>query len=249
MTNAHSKAHSGKECKPRRRFAAGRSGEGSESGSGIRGRAPLCYTEGMKRIRGIVFDFGGVISLPPEPSFYESIAALAGWSRETLLAGWRRHRSGMDADFISIRELYRRIAADLGQCLSAATQDALAKADFDAWVRPNPETLAWARELKAAGLRVGILTNMPTAFLPWFDRCAAAFRALADAEVVSGAEHLVKPGEAIYRLMERRIGLPPEALCFFDDTQANVDAARALGWRAERFVSAAQARAALEAMA
>lgn len=199
----------------------------------------------MKAIRGIVFDFGGVISLPMDPTFLPRVQALTGWLPERTLEGWRRHRSGMDADTLSAQALYRRMAEDFGTQLTEETLNTLAKLDFDAWARPNPETFAWAQELKRQGFRIGILTNMPTAFLPWFDRCAAGFRALADAEVVSGAEHIVKPNPAIYDLMVRRIGLPPEALLFLDDTQANVDAARACGWHAHRFVSVAGAQQAL----
>lgn len=202
----------------------------------------------MKAIRGIVFNFGGVISQPMDSALLPRVQALTGWAPEVTLAGWRRHRSGMDADVISVRELYRRIAADLGQKLPSETLDALAEADFAAWSLPNPETLAWARALKAEGRRIGILTNMPTAFLPWFDRCAAGFRALADAEVISGAEGIVKPDPAIYALMARRMALPPEALLFLDDTPANVEAARACGWNAHRFTSAADAEEALRAL-
>lgn len=202
----------------------------------------------MKVIRGIVFDFGGVISLPMDPGFLPKVQALTGWTPEQTLAGWRRHRAKMDADAISIRELYRCLVADHGQVLAPDVVDALAEADFAAWARPNPETLAWARALKAEGYRIGILTNMPTDFLPWFDRCAAEFRALADAEVVSGAEGIVKPDPAIYALMARRIDLPPEALLFLDDTLANVEAARACGWHALRFTSAAEADVTLRAL-
>ena len=59
------------------------------------------------------------------------------------------------------------------------------------------------------------------------------YRALLDAEVISGLELLYKPEEPIYRLMERRMGMPPDRLIFLDDTEANVRAARAFGWRAE----------------
>lgn len=202
----------------------------------------------MKAIRGIVFDFGGVISLPMDSGFLPRVRELTGWAPEQVRAGWKRHRAGMDADTISVRELYRRMAEDLGQTLAPGTSDALAEADFAAWAHPNPETLAWARALKAEGYRIGILTNMPTDFLPWFDRCAAEFRALADAEVVSGAEGIVKPNPAIYALMARRIDLPPEALLFLDDTLANVEAARACGWHAHPFTSAADAAEALRAL-
>ena len=169
-------------------------------------------------------------------------------SREEVLDGWKAHRRALDADDVDAQGLYRLIAADRGETLPQTTLDALKQLDYDSWSVPNPETLAWARELKAAGFRIGILTNMPTGFIPWFDRCAHDFRALADAEVISGVERITKPKPEIYALMAQRMGLPPASLFFLDDTQANVDAARACGWHAERFVSVAQAKAALDAL-
>ncbi len=200
----------------------------------------------MKKIAGIVFDFGGVISAPQDASFFPAVEALTGWDKATVLAGWKRHRLLMDADTISVRELYRRIAADHKRALSEACYDRLAQLDFDSWAIPNPATLAWAKTLKAQGYKIGILTNMPTDFIPWFDRCAAEFRALADAEVISGAERIVKPDPTIYALMAKRLALDPEEHFFLDDTQANVDAARQAGWFAHRFTTPEDAADALQ---
>ncbi len=201
----------------------------------------------MHTIRGVVFDFGGVISAPQDPTFFTTVQALTGWSKAVVLAGWAAHRAGLDRGDISAEELYRRIAADQGAVLAPGTLRTLAAADYDSWAHANDATLAWARELKASGFKIGILTNMPPDFLPWFDRCAGAFRALADAEVVSGLVRLVKPDPAIYALMAERMGLPPAELFFWDDTLRNVEAARACGWQAGLFTTVAEARTELAA--
>ena len=208
----------------------------------------LCYTRGMKTIKGIVFDFGGVISAAQDGSFWTAAQALTGWNRDQIWAGWRKHRWMLDADFITPQGLYHLIGQDLGKQLDGQTLDQLAQMDYDSWAVPNPETFEWAKTLKSDGFKVGILTNMPTSFLPWFDRAAAGFRALADAEVVSGAEHIVKPDPAIYALMAKRLGLEPAELCFFDDMLPNVLAARECGWQSEQFTSVAAAREALATM-
>lgn len=44
-----------------------------------------------------------------------------------------------------------------------------------------------------------------------------------------------KPQPEFYRHVTAELGLPPAALLFLDDQQANVDAARAVGWNAERY--------------
>ncbi len=56
--------------------------------------------------------------------------------------------------------------------------------------------------------------------------------------VVSGAEKLVKPEPAIYRLALARFGLAPEDAVFIDDNAANVAGAEAVGMTAILFTDA-----------
>ena len=62
--------------------------------------------------------------------------------------------------------------------------------------------------------------------------------------VVSGVEKLVKPGEAIFGLAVQRFARAPESMLFIDDSAANIDTARQLGWQTHHFTGDA---AALEA--
>ncbi len=66
-----------------------------------------------------------------------------------------------------------------------------------------------------------------------------------DGMLVSGEEGIIKPDPAIYRLLCHRFGLTPERTFFVDDSPANVDAARVLGFASHRFVDAAALRSAL----
>jgi 2-haloacid dehalogenase len=59
--------------------------------------------------------------------------------------------------------------------------------------------------------------------------------------VVSGAERLVKPGEAIFRLAAQRFGRAPANMLFIDDSAANIAAARALGWHVHHFTGDTEA--------
>lgn len=62
--------------------------------------------------------------------------------------------------------------------------------------------------------------------------------------VVSGAERLIKPDPAIFRLAADRFGHAPAAMLFIDDNAANIATAQALGWHTHHFTRGA---AALEA--
>lgn len=185
---------------------------------------------------GVVFDFGGVISVSPMEGWaLYPFCTARGVDRTTVAAGWKRYRHLWDGGFISFDEMYRRIFADAGVEISEADLEELWEIDAVGWIRNlRPETLDLMRVLRAQGKKLGILSNMSPDF---HDRLflprAADYRALADVEVISGLEKLYKPERPIYDLTQRRMGLSPERLLFFDDTPKNVEAARAYGWQAE----------------
>ena len=185
---------------------------------------------------GVVFDFGGVISVSPMEGWeLYPFCAARGVDRTTVAAGWKRYRHLWDGGFISFDEMYRRIFADAGVEISGADLEELWEIDAVGWIRNlRPETLDLMRMLKAQGKKLGILSNMSPDF---HDRLfvprAADYRALVDVEVISGLEKLYKPERPIYDLTQRRMGLSPDRLLFLDDTPVNVNAARSYGWQAE----------------
>ena len=191
-------------------------------------------------IDGVVFDFGGVISVSPrdpvtgEWALYPYCERL-GVSRDALKDGWRTMRHLWDGGFISFEEMYRRIFEKAGVELTSAIVADLWEIDAVGWIRNlREDTLALMRELKGTGRRIGILSNMsPDFHARLFVPRAAAYRALAAAEVISGLEKLYKPERPIYDLTEKRMGIPAARLLFLDDTPANVAAARSYGWRAD----------------
>ncbi len=188
-------------------------------------------------VDGVVFDFGGVATVSPNTDGWPIYAYCAqfGVDRAAVHRGWQRYRSLWDGGFIPFAELYRRMFADAGAELADKQVDELWELDSGCWIRTlREDTLALMRRLKASGKKLGVLSNMSPEFYErlYVPRCAV-LRALLDAEVISGLELLCKPEEPIYRLTERRMGLPPHRLLFLDDTEANVLAARAFGWHAE----------------
>ena len=193
-------------------------------------------------VDGVVFDFGGVISVSPVKDWpiYPYCAA-KGIDRAAMDAGWKKYRYLWDGGFITFEELYGRIFADAG-CPppDAATLADLWELDSVGWIRVlRQDTLELMRRLKAAGKKIGILSNMPPDFYEQlYVPRAAEYRALADAEVISGLVKMYKPAKPIYDLMAQRIGLPSERLLFLDDVPSNVEAARSSGWQSEVYMAA-----------
>lgn len=194
-------------------------------------------------IEAVIFDYGGVISLPQRKDIIYGWAEKAvGMGEADLWKGYAAFRNGFDRGDYSGKEMYRRILTAAGKPFDDALLEELDRRDLDSWSFPNPETLAWARALKKEGLKVGILTNMPLSFIPRYNRAASEFRALADAEVISAAVRMAKPQPEIYREILSRLAVRPGDALFFDDLPANIAGARAVGLNAELFLSAAEAR-------
>lgn len=96
---------------------------------------------------------------------------------------------------------------------------------------PIEENVALLRRLRAAGRPVHALSNFAT------DKFAISeglhdFLREFDTRIVSGHVGVAKPNPRIYEILFERVGLPPHALVFIDDSLANVRAAEAAGMAA-----------------
>ena len=197
-------------------------------------------------VKGCVFDFGGVMTTLTMPDRVRPVVSELGIPWSVLEAGFARYRREMDGDLMTMDEMYARIFRDAGFSVDGAAMARIIEADQASYLYRNEETLAFMRELSSRGFKLGILTNMCSDFARRFRVHFADFIAEASALVISGEERLYKPQRAIYEVMQKRIGLSGDELCFFDDVEDNCRGARELGWQAIRFVSTREAAAEFE---
>ena len=190
-----------------------------------------------EEIKGVVFDFGGVMTTCTMPERVRPIVDELGIPWKALEDGFAKYRRLMDGGFMGFDEMYRKIWEEAGVTLSDEVQARILEEDMASFMYPNLRTLAWMRQLKAEGRKIGILTNMWADFGKKFRETFPQFIELADAMVVSGEEHMYKPMKEIYDLLRDRIGLKAEELLFIDDAPGNCEGARKAGWKALRFIS------------
>ncbi len=119
--------------------------------------------------------------------------------------------------------------AILGRRLGLRNPDGLIDSMF-AEMRPQPEMIDAVRELRASGLRTGLVSNSWS--VDHYDRDLLA--ELFDDTVISAEVGMHKPQPEIYRLAATRIGAPARACVFIDDLRENCDAAEAVGMTAIR---------------
>ncbi len=99
---------------------------------------------------------------------------------------------------------------------------------------PVPGMLDLAERLALLGYPLFGITNFGVEFWDMFRPTAPVFDLFRDI-VVSGAEKLVKPDPAIYRLAIARFGIDPARSLFIDDRQDNIASAIACGLQGHVF--------------
>jgi 2-haloacid dehalogenase len=110
---------------------------------------------------------------------------------------------------------------------------------------PVPGSWEIAEALAAGGTPLHAITNWSAETFPAACALYPRLDSLFGMIVVSGAEGVVKPDPAIYRLLLDRTGLSAGDCLFIDDSAKNVAGARAVGMAAHHFTDAAGLEAVL----
>jgi 2-haloacid dehalogenase len=90
------------------------------------------------------------------------------------------------------------------------------------------------RRLRAKGVPVHCLTNFGVESYA-YAQTQFDFLNEFDIEFVSGRMQVTKPDPRIYEMVEQGLDVPPGAILFADDRDANIAAAEARGWQAHLF--------------
>lgn len=95
------------------------------------------------------------------------------------------------------------------------------------WQEPIAPTEALIHDLKQAGYKLYVLSNMSHDFIAYLRR--QEVYSYFDGDVISCEEHVVKPMPEIYDILVERFRLDVSQTMFIDDRIENVEAARRRG--------------------
>jgi len=179
-------------------------------------------------IKAIVFDYGGVICFEPPPEAWTRIADVCGLSAETISELNRKFRGEWDNGSNNGIEYYRRILSTINFFPEDEILKKLAQTDMDGWKNINQDTVQLMKDIKAAGLGLGILSNMPHDFLAWVRQNIRVLDEV-DKAVFSCECGTLKPQAEIYEILKNRLGFEFKEIVFFDDIADNILKARELG--------------------
>ncbi len=191
-----------------------------------------------RRVRAVIFDWGGVITSPIAETVQAWLAAdrIDRDSYAAAMRPWVRQAYGSGADDSPIHALERGEIPDaefeailagvlVGTDGGAVAADGLLKRMFAASIVQDA-MLELIRELRAGGVRTALLSNS------WGDPSSYPSDLLAelfDDVVISGQVGMRKPEYRIFQFALDRLGLTAGECAFVDDMEGNIVAARTLG--------------------
>jgi epoxide hydrolase-like predicted phosphatase len=203
----------------------------------------------VREIDAVLFDYGGVLTGPVKRSIAGWLTAdaiepesfsrtLRAWLSRNAEDGTPVHR--LETGELTIAEFESLLAAELRRVDGRAVSPGGILGRLFAGMQPDSAMFALAEELRAIGLKVGLLSNSWGNTYP-----RARIDALLDPVVISGEVGLRKPHAAIYELALDRLDVPADRVLFIDDAELNVLGARAVGLQALLHLDHPSTRAAL----
>jgi putative hydrolase of the HAD superfamily len=190
-------------------------------------------------LQAVIFDYGEVLSGPPDPEAHRKLLAISGVPEEPFEKAYWAHRLDYDADILNGQTYWQTVARDTGVEFTAQQIGQLLEVDARMWGNLNPAMIAWIPRIKAAGFRLGILSNMGYGVL---EQLRPRFSWLDQFDQLTWSCDLgvVKPDPAIYLHTIKKLNVKPEQALFIDNLEKNIVGAEAVGLNAALFVNIEQ---------
>ena len=197
-------------------------------------------------LRAVVFDFGMVLTGPPDAAAHAELLRITGLDRERFESLYWADRHAYDEGKLTGIGFWQKLVCDAGLNLPDSAIEELNLWDARMWTTVDPVMLAWQQKLKRRGLLTAILSNIGDSVLANLER---EFEWIAgfDVRVWSYQLGIAKPDPAIYRHVLEQLGTEAAETLFIDDRVVNVEAARALGMKSLEFTTVERLRADLAA--
>jgi putative hydrolase of the HAD superfamily len=192
-------------------------------------------------LRAVVFDYGMVLTGPPDRAAHDKLVRITGLSAERFDELYWADRTAFDSGALTGHDFWRGFARDAGLELSEPAIEELVHWDARMWMAVNPAMLAWQLELKQRRILTAIVSNMGDTVHQEMER-EFDWLARFDVLVWSYQLRVTKPDPAIYEYVLEKLGTRAEETLFIDDRKVNVDAAIAMGMKGFVFTNVEKLR-------
>jgi len=186
--------------------------------------------------QAIIFDYGLVLSNPQPKADVEAMASFLQMDFRSFHDSSWRHRLAYDQADLDPASYWNAVAQ---RALPPQDIQRLIDMDNRSWTHPNPVMPGWARQLRQAGLRTAILSNMPVPVRDAVNRCE--WLPEFDCRTYSCDLRITKPSPEIYQHCLAKLDVTPAEALFIDDRPENIRAAEALGMHGVIFTTPQEA--------
>lgn len=190
----------------------------------------------VSSFQGFIFDFGGVLVHHQTAEDQARLAQAAGIPQPMFKELYWAHRVDYDKGLVTALQYWTGVAQSVGATLTANAIEELTELDVASWMQFDSVMWDWVAELRAAGKRVAMLSNMPwdlgqalrtrTNRLDSFDHVTLSYEVRSAKPEAPAFEHCLEV-----------LGIPPDQILFLDDNIANVQGAELLGIRSIQFTN------------
>jgi putative hydrolase of the HAD superfamily len=198
-------------------------------------------------IRAVILDYGDVISHPADPAAIAEMARVFRLSEQRFRQLYGSFRLDYDRGTLDAKEYWTCIAQAAGIEISNDQIAELRRMDVAMWSRLNLSILRWANQLRVAGMKTAVLSNMHDDMVQHLQSNGEWTRNF-DCLTLSSAIGMAKPEPEIFKYCLRDLHVAAQEALFIDDREINVQAAQAQGIRGIVAPSTADLRAQLEAI-
>jgi putative hydrolase of the HAD superfamily len=185
---------------------------------------------------GIIFDYGGVLVHHQTPEDQAHLARIAGLEPELFSELYWSDRKEYDRGTVLGADYWQHLAMRAGTVFTIETIEELTEFDTVAWMQFDELMFDWVEQLKSAGKRVAVLSNMPRDLGEALQSRTSRFQ-LFDFVTLSYEVQAVKPDAAIYEHCLGGLGTAGNRTLFLDDRIENIHGAERLGIHGVQFTS------------
>ena len=199
----------------------------------------------LPNIRAVILDYGQVLARSATREEFGRMAKIFDVSFEVFYTLWEATRDIYDRGDVSPEEYWLKLAAQANTSIDREQIETLRRIEVEIWSNFDRGMLDWASQLRAKGVKTGLLSNMPNDMVIHL-RTNCAWMEDFTFKTFSSEVRVIKPDAAIYEHTLRGLGVSASEALFIDDREVNISAARTLGIHAIQFRSIAQLRDDLE---
>lgn len=197
------------------------------------------YSMNKIKIRALILDYGGVISLPQNPDNVNNILTRLGKECDDFHRVYRSLRPLYDDGQLSGAEYWARVLEHFGIEPDQHLIARIIREDVQSWTHINGPMLQFIQECKTRVHRLAIISNMTRETLI-FMRENFSWLDLFDVLTFSCDVGVNKPAREIYGACLGKLDASPGECLFVDDSPENTRGAMGMGMAAIQFTTLAE---------